>query len=225
MLEEGEGDSNNNIANTSSNSTTSTTSTTTNGGDKLRAATGIRPSLHPTTINAIADALKARAKKEDSMAFRVSDTVQPIDVAVTAGKIASTAISKRQELSKEDDMVLTKPEEHTIAGRILGVVMRLDELEQRLHRRVSSVSWIADYGEWQSFGVLEEEQETAVVDQRIREDPLFCMNRAECLLGLFLHEVEIPQLQQKNETVPDGSKIDFLDADRMEVLIETRTTS
>ncbi|KAG7341419.1 hypothetical protein IV203_023371 [Nitzschia inconspicua] len=213
--------------------TTTTSKTSKSMGDPVRAATGIRPSLHPTTINAIADALKARSKSSDNeesspkMVFRVSDTVQPLDVAVTAGTIAAAAISKRQEQSKDDDMTLTTVEERTIAGRVVGVIMRLDELERQLYQKASSVRWIADYGEWDSFGVLEQENndkannDDDAVNRRIREDPLFCMNRAECLLGLFLNEVEIPQLQLKNETVPDESKIDFLDADRMEVLIES----
>jgi len=45
------------------------------------------------------------------------------------------------------------------------------------------------------------------------------MNRAECLLAIFLEEVEIPQLKKLNETVPDESKIDFLDDDRREVVL------
>ncbi|KAG7358325.1 hypothetical protein IV203_014913 [Nitzschia inconspicua] len=233
---EGEGSSSEENQDDAATTTTSTTSKSM--GDPVRAATGIRPSLHPTTINAIADALKARAKSGDNddtnnksnspkMVFRVSDTVQPLDVAVTAGTIAAAAISKRQEQSKDDDMTLTTVEERTIAGRVVGVIMRLDGLERQLHQKASSVRWIADYGEWDSFGVLEQENNDKAnnnddaVNRRIREDPLFCMNRAECLLGLFLNEVEIPQLQLKNETVPDESKIDFLDADRMEVLIES----
>jgi hypothetical protein len=289
--------------------TTITTTTTASTGDKLRAATGIRPSLHPMTINAIADALKARAQINcnnnnnnnqrntttttttmlsdsnstgsiNGMVFRVSETVRPLDVALTAGKIAASAISKRrrqyQEKEEEegkgsnridddnsnnkqkpqhgddddsniprlnsgsrsgtsDSMTLTPQEEQTIAGRITGVVMRLDDLEALLHQRVTSVEWISTYGEWDSFGVLPQKQQlqqqaiddsddvdddtAMLVDQRIRDDPLFVLNRAECLLGLFLKEVEIPQLQQKNVTVPDQSKIDFLDTDRMAVLL------
>jgi hypothetical protein len=267
-------------------------------GDPIREATGIRPSLHPTTINAIAEALKMRSlqaiqqqkeqqqkgnespskkkksketkdatsttistnkgfgttktkptkttKKDDAedddsevddddddddddlMFFRASDTVEPLKVAITAGKIAADAISKRQASSKNDGMKLTIEEEQAVAGRIMGVIMRLDTLEEELYERVSSVSWIVDYDEWNNFGVLQDENNTSndddagtakPVEKRIIEDPLFCMNRAECLLGIFLQEVEIPKLQQLNETVPDDSKIDFLDADRYEVVI------
>ena len=192
-------------------------------GDSLREATGIRPSLHPTTINAIADALKTRARKTEDMNFRPTETVRPIDVALTAGKIASSAIKTRQETSDEDGMKLTPKEEQTIAGRILGVIMRFDDLESKLYEKVSGVSWVEKYNEWSTFGVLKSEEDFDVVEERIRQDPLFAVSRAECLLAIFLETVEIPQLQKAGETVPDGSKIDFLDSDRMEVLLSERS--
>ena len=117
-------------------------------------------------------------------------------------------------------MELTAEEEQTIAGRVLGVVMRLDALEVTLQERVSSVGWIAKYNEWSAFGVLpKEETDSTDLDSRIIDDPLFCMNRSECLLALFLKTVEIPQLEKAGKSVPDGSRIDFLDADRSEVLL------
>jgi hypothetical protein len=187
------------------------------GGDPLRAATGIQPSLHPTTINAIAEALKFRATKKEGMAFRVSDTVQPLEIAATGLEIAKSAITKRQKYSEEDGMVLTPEEEQTVAGRVLGVIMRLDDLEDGLHEKVSKVAWIAKYNEWASFGTLETESDESV-DARIKDDPLFCVSRAECLLALFLKTVETPSLKKANQTVPDGSKIDFLDEDRLAVI-------
>ena len=192
-------------------------------GDSLRELTGIRPSLHPTTINAIADALKTRARKTEDMNFRPTETVRPIDVALTAGKIASAAIKKRQETSNEDGMKLTPKEEQTIAGRILGVIMRFDDLESKLYYKVSGVPWVDKYNEWSTFGVLKSEEDIGLVDERIVQDPLFAVSRAECLLAIFLETVEIPQLRKAGETVPDGSKVDFLDSDRMEVLLFERS--
>jgi len=221
-------------------------------GDPLREDNGVRPSIHPTTINAIAEALKARATQsinskkqkkpessdddddDDMMHFRVSEDVDPLMVMVTAGQFASDAIQKRQESSSKDGMLLNQGEEQTLAGRVMGVIMRLDTLEEELAERAASVDWVAKYGEWGSFGVLEGEHENNValeesgnddddglekVHAKIVEDPLFCMNRAECLLAIFLQEVEIPQLKKLNESVPDESKIDFLDADRREVVL------
>lgn len=185
-------------------------------GDPLRAATGIRPSLHPTTINAITEALKARAVQDPDTPLVVSDTVQPLDVALSAGRIAATAIEKRQKASERDGMALSPEEGQTIAGRVVGVVMRFDELETLLHSRVSGVDWIEKYNEWATFGVLKDESE---IMERIRGDPLFTMCRAECLLALFLDTVEAPQMEKIGQTAAGGSNVDFLDADRQKVLL------
>jgi len=185
-------------------------------GDKLREATGIRPSIHPTTINALAEALKARSMNKEGMSFRVSDTVQPIEIAMTASKIAADAIAKRLESSGQDGMKLTPEEEQTVAGRVIGVIMRLDDLEATLFAKVSSVEWVAKYNEWSTFGVV---KDNMTIQERLKEDPLLCMSRAECLLAIFMKTVEIPQLEKVGESVPDGSKIDFLDSDRAEVLL------
>jgi len=185
-------------------------------GDPLRAATGIRPSLHPTTINAIAEALKLRAAKNPDTPLVVEGDVQPLDVALSAGKIAATAIEKRQRTSEQDGMVLTQEEGQTIAGRVVGVVMRFAELEELLNARVANVEWIKKYGEWATFGVLEDESE---VQGRIKTDPLFALSRAECLLALFLNTVEAPQMEKIGQAAPGGSGVDFLDTDRQEVLL------
>ena len=206
-------------------------------GDSLRENNGVRPSIHPAAINAVAEALKARALQsvkatkentdsDEMMHFRVTDTVEPLMVMVTAGQFASDAIQKRQESSEEDGMLLTQGEEQTLAGRVMGVIMRFDDLEAELAERTAEASWVGQYNEWASFGVLEDETADSddgfgKVQQKILDDPLFCMNRAECLLAIFLQEVEIPQLKKVNETVPDGSQIDFLDEDRREVVLKS----
>jgi len=245
------------------------------GGDLLRKATGIRPSIHPTSINAIAESLKARAvqtieetssgsnsrsgdtnnndgddyEKGEKNQFYVTDTIGPLEVMLTAGQFASNAIQKRQEASEEtnDGMKMNQSEEQTVAGRVMGVIMRLQDLENELIERTMNVEWVAKYNEWSSFGVLEDECKYKnnrdknsddddddndddangmmnKVHEKIIDDPLFRMNRAECLLGIFLQEVEIPQFQKLNETAPDGSKIDFLDTDRFEVIIQSLTS-
>jgi hypothetical protein len=192
-------------------------------GDSLRAATGIRPSLHPVTINALADALRARARNEADVPIRVNESTQPVEVAVAAGNIASLAIEKRQKTSNDDGMTLTVAEEQTIAGRVVGVVMRFDDLESQLWSKCQVAGWVSKYGEWDSFGVLVDESGVdtvaSILDERIVSDPLFTMNRAECLLAIFLHTVEAPTMQKINQTVPGGSAVDFLDADRLEVLL------
>mmetsp|Transcript_16080 Transcript_16080/g.25066 ORF Transcript_16080/g.25066 Transcript_16080/m.25066 type:complete len:162 (-) Transcript_16080:166-651(-) len=118
----------------------------------------------------------------------------------------------------------TEEEKQVIAGRVLGVVMRLKELEQSLVEKVSQTKWVVKYGEHETFGVLATEGDIAVegryelLDERLNIDPLFRMNRAECLLALFIESVEKPQLAKAEASVSDGSKVDFIDEDRLEVL-------
>ncbi|KAL7576068.1 hypothetical protein ACA910_000852 [Epithemia clementina (nom. ined.)] len=189
--------------------------------DPARQATGIRPSLHPVTINALSEALKIRARNLNDMPLSTDSGVKPLQVALTAGRIASDAIHKRQQASGEDGMKLLQEEQQTIAGRVVGVVMRLPELESELYGKCESVSWIAKYNEWSSFGILKEEDSNEdSLTHRILSDPLFALSRAECLLALYLHTVEKPNLDKIGGAVPDGSKIDFLDADRREVLLD-----
>lgn len=175
------------------------------------------------------------------MVFTASDKVPPIQVALTAGKIASAAIAKRKHDNDDQQQQLTTKEEQTVAGRILGVIMRFEDLEATLLERVSSVEWVAQYDEWGAFGVLppsgpapggdeDDVGNKANLDRRILDDPLFCLNRAECLLAIFLESVEIPQLQLVGDVaaaavVPDGSKIDFIDTDRLQVLRQKYASS
>ena len=207
-------------------------------GDPLRAASGVRPSLHPITINALALALKIRAvnfqKNPDESLTPGSYTakggsevtVAPMDVALRAAKIAANAIAARQASSDQDGMTLVKAEEETIAGRVVGVVMRFDSLESELCHKVKATAWIAKYGDWDSYGVLAEEckddsgDDEGDVRQRITDDPLFAMTRAECLLALFLETVETPALEKAGQSVPDKGNVDFLDEDRKEVLLK-----
>jgi len=189
-------------------------------GDPVRAATGIRPSLHPVTINAIAELLKARAKNTISNKSN-QDAKSSLQIALAAGQIAAEAIGKRQESSQDDEMTLAPEEAQTIAGRVVGVAVRLDALEEQLYEKCSRTSWVSKYGEWESFGVLQNERSTEMgsVNKIILDDPLFVMNRAECLLAIFIHQVEAPELELKNATVAGGSTVDFIDSDRREVLL------
>ena len=159
-----------------------------------------------------------------------------------AARVAAEAIARRQESSQQDGMSLTVAEQQTVAGRVVGVTLRWSVLETALVAQCRRASWVLQYGECDIFGVLAEElvlddnrnasttmtttsgdtspsSIRTALHQRIQQDPLFGLNRAECLLALFLHQVEIPELQRKNVTVPDDSVIDFLDADRKTVLL------
>ncbi|KAL3763046.1 hypothetical protein ACHAW5_007335 [Stephanodiscus triporus] len=237
-------------------------------GDAVRSASGIRPSLHPTTINCVAEALLLRCpsvvlrSRDDCRRPSSSDVVvaidagdpsnEPIDVAVAAGDIALAAIRRRRDAAGADgdaSSAFDADEAQTISGRVVGVVMRMRDLERELVRRVGGSDWVMRYGEEGTFGVLGEEcrgfgsttslagaatdDEDDVVlggggrpsptevllAERIRADPLFRMNRAECLLALFLETVERPRLEALGMKVPGGSDVDFVDDDRLGVLM------
>lgn len=199
-----------------------------------------------------------------------------MDIAITAGDIASSAIKKRNNAAKsgykgfnyhyddddddldgnddddnysndEDDYtdehaneikknsadeVFNVQESQLICGRVVGVIMRLRQLEETLIRRVMAKSWVRKYNEEGTFGVLREEcdeqMEKTSLDQVLAEkivhDPLIRMHRAECLLALFLNTVERPTMERISssgeEVLPFGtSNVDFIDADRLEVLM------
>lgn len=194
-------------------------------GDPLRQATGIRPSLHPITINCLAEILQGRAKGTPPFASNNdNNTAPPIELALQASRVATEALAQRQSTTDPlDGMELTLLEQQTVAGRVVGVTVRLSPLEGALREKCQAASWIAKYQDQDRFGILPDEcssdDDDARLNDRIRIDPLFALSRAECLLALFLHTVEIPELAAKNVTVPDQSKIDFLDEDRMEVLL------
>lgn len=171
-----------------------------------------------------------------------NEQCEPLQIAITAGGIAFNAIEQRKSAAETDDTtdVFTMEEANAISGRVVGVVMRMRELESVLRGRVINAEWVRKYGEEESFGCLmseclhvEESEEltssTLVLNdelekqlaETIKMNPLFRMNRAECLLALFLDMVERPKLEMLGESVAGGSKIDFIDADRLEVLLKS----
>ena len=167
-----------------------------------------RPSLHPITINALAEVIRRRSISDPKLV----STNSALERAMVASAVAADSLHKRQVASKEDGMDLSVTEQQTIAGRVVGVTLRCDDLEKKLEERCRDAAWIAKYNEWHAFGCT-------TTDAELATDPLLRIHRAESLLAIFLHEVEIPELVAKNVTVPDASVIDFLDADRREVLL------
>ena len=216
----------------------------TGSGDSLRKSTGIRPSLHPMTINALSEALLLRAKKQDVWS---EGDPEPLQLALLAGKLATSALIKREEMLRdrenfsstsgsslndtEDNMweLPTMREKQAVSGRVIGVIVRLQELEHSLVEKVSAAAWVSKYGEHASFGLLACEisskrdelsnKDKMEVTDRLKVDPLFRMSRSECLLALFIENIEKPQLEKLQDEVADGSKIDFLDMDRLDVLL------
>jgi hypothetical protein len=167
-----------------------------------------------------------RSTNNPSIDIDVATSSEPLQIAITAGGIAMNAIDKRNSDKDDTSEKFTMEESQTISGRVVGVVMRMRELEEVLVKRVRGVGWVKKYGEEESFGVLRAEcnddNNTDELEKKLAEtikiNPLFRMNRAECLLGLFLDTVERPKLELLGEGVAGGSEVDFIDADRLEVL-------
>jgi len=97
--------------------------------------------------------------------------------------------------------------------------MRLEDLEWELNHRCKGESWISKYEEWDNFGILKDESCIKTLDERIIEDPLFAVNRAERLLALFLLNLEKPGMEAGGATVPGGSDVDFLEDDHYRIMM------
>jgi len=164
-------------------------------GDPLRAATGIRPSLHPLTINILQQILKSSTLPET-----------PLEKAHFATTTAMDALQKHATQE-----ALTELEQQTVVGRVVGVTMRLDLLDELLYKKVQGTPWIAQYNDGTRFGQSDN-------DVNESNHLLVLLARAECYLALFLDTIERPQIQDKPDVIPDGSVIDFLEDDRYEVL-------
>jgi hypothetical protein len=195
--------------------------------DPYRDTNNKRPSLHPITINILSQALKLRATNARSNSTTSYDEKEnPLEVVVQVSALAATALAQRQSTSTKDQMTLTVEEQQTVAGRVVGVMVRIRELQNLLYKTCRATPWIAKYNEWHSFGLVQPPDLDPLISppdsnnfSELLGDPLLLLNRAECLLALFLHSVEIPELRLKNCSVPDQSIIDFLDEDRQAVLL------
>ena len=142
-----------------------------------------------------------------------------------------SAIDQRKEAAEKDETtdVFTTEEAQAISGRVVGVVMRMRDLESNMIQKVNGVEWVTKYSEEESFGLLKKECQLIADEEKIlnndkqlaetiKMNPLFRMNRAECLLALFLSTVEKPQMEKMGQEITGGSDVDFIDADRLEVL-------
>jgi hypothetical protein len=195
--------------------------------DPYRDTNNKRPSLHPITINILSQALKLRATNARSNTTTADDENEnPLEIVVQVSALATTALAQRQSTSTKDQMTLTVEEQQTVAGRVVGVMVRIRELQHLLYKTCRATPWIAKYNEWHSFGLVQPPELDSLISPpesnhvaELLDDPLLLLNRAECLLAIFIHSVEIPELRRKNCTVPDRSIIDFLDEDRRAVLL------
>jgi hypothetical protein len=174
-----------------------------------------------------------------SSSFSTEENITPLQVAISAGQLAWTTIENRnksQRLSKDgpsqDDAshhfdtegTFTPEEAQVISGRVVGVVLRMTQLESMLVQQLQKSPWVSKYKEYDIFGVTVAECCSGDLDvacQSLIHNPLLRMCRAECLLALFIHHIEIPGLKKAGvEQITGGSEIDFIDQERLAVLLK-----
>lgn len=193
------------------------------GGDKIRLTSGIRPSLHPLTINVISEYLRHRSLDYFSSSNTSNDDEKQMQPRIIE-ELITDALDKRRLACRADNSVpsdmFNKEECEVIRARVFGVLSSIDTLENALVTKVSGVPWVAKYGEYRSFGLLPKECSNSKnssgsqddLMKSVLDDPLLRMTRAECLLALFLTEITLG--------IPEGSEtVDFLDDERREVLL------
>lgn len=176
-----------------------------------------RPSLHPITIDAIEDAFRLRAQNSTTSPLRlIDDRSEWFDVQYSIIKFAERFMEKYT--NAEGALQLTVEEQQTIGGRIVGVLMRLDDLEWEWNHRVTTSPLVneVECHLWKTMVGLHpgnvEQNCIRTVDEALLEDEDFARARAERMLALFLLNIEGPGLEASGESIPGGSSpADFID--------------
>jgi len=181
-----------------------------------------RPSLHPITIDAIEDALRLRAQNSTTSPLRLIDgRTEWFEVQYSIMKFADRFLEKYTKASSNSNE-WTEEELQTIGGRIVGTVMRLDDLEWEWNHRIGTSSLAeADSPSmipnnlWKTtLGLHAENVEQncfRTVDVALLEEKDFARTRAERMLALFLLIIEAPGLEASGNKVPGGSSPDFIE--------------
>ena len=190
------------------------------------AATEQRPSLHPITIDAIAEALRIRASNNKSMPLRTNhdDNIEDWEIMMTAGKIAQSTLEETSSNDDEESILFNKEEQNTIGARIVATIIRFEYLEEQLRKKCNTAIAELEQEEevqYYNLGVLgvDEEVQQDLLDETIRNDPVFSTNRAMSLLAIFLDSIERPARRQSGNTLPGGSVPDFLDPVQRKILL------
>jgi len=180
----------------------------------VQESTKRRKSLHPMTIDILAEVLRVRAQNDTNTPIRfLNDSIEGWEILAQATKLAERVVEPavRQGHLDQDEASL-------IGGRVVAMVMRLEDLEWELVHRCQQESWIAEENLWESLGVLPDERCIRTLDERIVKDDAFTIKRAERLLAIFLLNLEGPGVKAAGDRLLDGSVVDFLADNHYEIL-------
>jgi len=173
-----------------------------------------RPSLHPITIDAIEEAFRLRSQNSTTSPLRlINDSMEWFEVQYSVVKFADRFMEKYTKNKSTTSHDWTEEELQTIGGRIVGVLMRLEDLEWEWNHRVTTSSLVQDVEStvWKTtFGLHPDDIEQNCIltlDTALSEEEDFARVRAERMLGLFLLNVEGPFVE---EPMPGGSYPDFI---------------
>jgi len=173
-----------------------------------------RPSLHPITIDAIEEAFRLRSQNSTTSPLRlINDSMEWFEVQYSVVKFADRFMEKYTKNKSTTPHDWTEDELQTIGGRIVGVLMRLDDLEWEWNHRVTTSSLVNEVEStvWKTtFGLHPDDIEQNCIltlDTALSEEEDFARVRAERMLGLFLLNVEGPFVE---EAMPGGSHPDFI---------------
>lgn len=180
-------------------------------------------SLHPVTIDAIADAFRVRAQNITTSPLRLLDSnMEWFDVQYSIMKFAERFLEKCTKDNKNnEEPKWTEEELQTIGGRIVGVLIRLDDLEWEWNHRVSTSTLckpespdMIPYNQWKSTLGLHpdnvEQRCIKTLDMALLEENDFARTRAEKMLALFLLNIEGPGMKASGNKAPDDSEVDFI---------------
>jgi hypothetical protein len=193
-----------------------------------------RPSLHPITIDAIEEAFRLRSQNMSTSPLRLIDAqTEWCDVHYSIIKFADRFLEKYTNQGSKGktsyEFQWTEEELQTIGGRIVGVLMRLDDLEWEWNNRVCTSSLagpdsLIPHHLWKSTLGLHpgniEQNCTLTLDTALSTEKDFARARAERMLALFLTNIEAPGLEASGQEVTGGSHPNFIeDPIQLELMI------
>ena len=173
-----------------------------------------RPSLHPIAMEAIEESFRLRAQNSTTSPLRIIDSsIEWYEVEYAAMKFADRFLQRHSSEYTQEEL-------QTIGGRIVGVLMRMDDLEWEWNHRVvtSALGQVTPEIDWKrTLGLhpVMEQKCCRTIDIALMEDMEFARKRAEMMYAMFLMNIEEPGMKASGGSVVGGSSAaDFINNDK-----------